>query len=156
MRTPPKGLTLVEMVVTLGAIVLVAGLGIFCFRELYPTLHLQGAVKDVVLDIQAARMMAIAQNRTCRLAFFPDRDSYQIEKASQAGGARWPGTLEGAPREFNNPDSPYHHPGVDLWSSSSNPVFSPRGTAAGATIILKSGEQQKVITISFQGRVRVQ
>ena len=71
MRTPPKGLTLVEMVVTLGAIVLVAGLGIFCFRELYPTLHLQGAVKDVVLDIQAARMMAIAQNRTCRLGFLP-------------------------------------------------------------------------------------
>jgi Tfp pilus assembly protein FimT len=156
MRISSKGLTLLEMVIALGAIVLIAGLGVFCFWELYPSLHLQGAVKDVVLDIQAARMQAIAQNRYCRLVFFPGQDSYQIEKASEAGGARWPGTPEGTAREFNNPDSLYHHPGVDLWSSSANPVFSPRGTAAGATIVLKSGEQQKVITISFQGRVRVQ
>lgn len=156
MRTPAKGLTLLEMVVTLGLISLMATLGGFCFRDLYPTLHLQGAVKDIVLDIQATRMMAIAQNRQCRIVFSPGQESYQIEKASASGGAQWTGTPEGLPREFNNPNNPYHHPGVDLLSSSFNPVFSPRGTAVGASILLKSGAQQKLITISFQGRVKVQ
>jgi Tfp pilus assembly protein FimT len=157
MRTPAsRGLTLLEMVVTLGLIGLVGALGGFCFRDLYPALHLQGAVQGIVLDIQAARMMAIAQNRYCRLVFFPGQESYQIEKAAASGGGQWTGSPEGLPREFNNPNNPYHHPGVDLLSSTFNPVFSPRGTATGATIVLQSGGQQKVITISFQGRVKVQ
>jgi len=156
MRTPAKGLTLLEMVVTLGLISMMAALGGFCFRNLYPSLHLQGAVKDIVLDIQATRMMAIAHNRYCRIVFSPGQESYQIEKASASGGAQWTGTPEGLPREFNNPNNPYHHPGVDLLSNSINPVFSPRGMVVGASILLQSGAQQKLITISFQGRVKVQ
>jgi Tfp pilus assembly protein FimT len=156
MRDPAKGLTLLEIVVTMGLISLMAALVGFGFRELYPALHLQGAVKDIVLDIQTARMMAIAQNRSCRIVFSPGQESYQIEKASAPGGVQWTGTPTGIPREFNNPNNPYHHPGVDLLSCSFNPVFSPRGTAVGSSILLKSGERQRLITISSQGRVRVQ
>jgi Tfp pilus assembly protein FimT len=156
MRNPAQGMTLLEIVVTMGLVGLTAALVGFGFRDLYPALHLQGAVKDIVLDIQTARMMAIAQNCPCRIVFSPDRESYQIEKASAFGGGQWTGAPAGIPREFNNPDNPYYHPGVDLLSRSFNPVFSPRGTAAGASILLKSGERQKLITVSSQGRVRVQ
>ncbi len=151
-----KGMTLLEIVVTLGLVGLTAALVGFGFRDLYPSLHLQGAVKDIVLDIQTTRMMAIAQNRPCRIVFSPGRESYQIEKASASAGIQWTGVPAGISREFNNPENPYYHPGVDLLSSSFNPVFSPRGTAAGASILLKSGERQKLITVSSQGRVRVQ
>ena len=156
LSNPAKGLTLLEIVVTMGLIGLLAALVGFGFRDLYPSLHLQGAVKDIVLDIQTARMMAIAQNRPCRIVFSPDQESYRIEKASTSGGVQWTGTPAGIPREFNNPNNPYHHPGVDLSSSSFNPVFSPRGTAVGASLLLKCGGRQKVITISSQGRVKVQ
>jgi len=156
LRCPARGLTLLEIVVTMGLISLLAALVGFGFRDLYPSLHLQGAVKDIVLDIQTARMMAIAQNRSYRIVFSPDQESYQLEKASASGGVQWTGTPAGIPREFNNPDNPYHHPGVDLLSSSFNPVFSPRGTAVGASLLLKSGGRQKLITISSQGRVKVQ
>ena len=156
MGDPAKGLTLLEIVVTMGLISLLAALVGFGFRDLYPSLHLQGAVKDIVLDIQTARMMAIAQNRPCRIVFSPGQESYQLEKASASGGIQWTGTPVGIPREFNNPNNPYHHPGVDLLSSSFNPVFSPRGTAVGASLLLKSGGREKLITISPQGRVKVQ
>jgi prepilin-type N-terminal cleavage/methylation domain-containing protein len=156
MRDPAKGMTLLEIVVTMGLISLMAALVGFGFRDLYPSLHLQGAVKDIVLDIQTARMMAIAQNRPCRIVFSPGQESYQIEKASASGDVQWTGTPVGIPREFDNPNNPHHHPGVDLLSSSFNPVFSPRGTAAGASIRLQCGERQKLITISSQGRVKVQ
>ena len=156
LRNPAKGLTLLEIVVTMGLISLLAALAGFGFRDLYPSLHLRGAVQDIVLDIQTARMMAIAKNRSCRIVFSPGQESYQLEKASAPGGLQWTGTPAGIPREFNNPNNPYHHPGVDLLSSSFNPVFSPRGTAVGASILLKSGERQKLITISSQGRVKVQ
>ncbi len=156
MRFSAKGLTLLEIVVTMGLIGLLAALAGFGFRDLYPSLHLQGAVKDIVLDIQKARMMAIAQNRPYRIVFSPGQESYQLEKASSFGGVQWPGTPAGIPREFNNPNNLYHHPGVDLLSSSFNPVFSPRGTAVGASLLLKSGGRQKRISISSQGRVKVQ
>jgi prepilin-type N-terminal cleavage/methylation domain-containing protein len=156
LRDSAKGLTLLELVVALGLISLMAALVGFGFRDLYPSLHLRGAVKDIVLDIHSVRMMAIAQNRSCRIVFSPGLESYQIEKSSASGGGQWTGTSAGIPREFNNPNNPYHHPGVDLLSSSFNPVFSPRGTAVGASIVLKSGGRQKLITISSQGRVKVQ
>ena len=156
MRNSSKGMTLLEIVVTMGLIGLLAALAGFGFRDLYPSLHLQGAVKDIVLDIQKARMMAIAQNRPYRIVFSPGQESYQLEKASSFGGVQWPGTPAGIPREFNNPNNLYHHPGVDLLSSSFNPVFSPRGTAVGASLLLKSGGRQKRISISSQGRVKVQ
>ncbi|HSO73131.1 MAG TPA: GspH/FimT family pseudopilin, partial [Thermodesulfobacteriota bacterium] len=154
-RDPAKGLTLLEIVVTMGLIGLAAVLVGFGFRDLYPSLHLQGAVKDIVLDIQTARMMAIAQNRSCRIVFSPAQEAYQLEKSSASGGGQWTGTPAGIRREFNNPNNPYHHPGVDLVGSTFNPVFSPRGTAAGASILLIGGGRQKVITISSQGSVKV-
>jgi Tfp pilus assembly protein FimT len=101
-RHPAEGLTLLEIVVTMGLISLLAGLVGFGFRDLYPSLHLQGAVKDIVLDIQTARMMAIAQNHPCRIVFSPGQESYQLEKAAASGGVPWTGTPEGIPREFNN------------------------------------------------------
>ena len=156
MRFSAKGLTLLEIVVTMGLISLLATMVGFGFRDLYPSLHLRGAVQDIVLDIQTARMMAIAQNRSYRIVFFPGQESYQLEKSSASGSAQWPGTPAGTPREFNNPNNPYHHPGVDLLSNSFNPVFSPRGTAVGASLLLKSGGRQKLISISSQGRVKVQ
>jgi prepilin-type N-terminal cleavage/methylation domain-containing protein len=156
MRDPAKGMTLLEIVVVMGLIGLMAALVGFGFRDLYPSLHLRGAVKDIVLDIQTARMMAIAQNRPCRIVFSPGQEAYQLEKASASGGVQWTGTPAGIPREFNNPNNPHYHPGVDLVSSSFNPVFYPRGTAAGASILLKGGGRQKLITISSQGRVKVQ
>ena len=136
LRTREKGLTLLEIVVTMGLVGLMAALVGFGFRDLFPSLHLQGAVKDIVLDIQTTRMMAIAQNRPCRIVFSPGQEAYQLEKASASGGGQWTGTSVGIPREFNNPNNPYHHPGVDLLSSTFNPVFSPRGTAVGASILL--------------------
>jgi len=87
MRDPAKGLTLLEIVVTMGLISLLAALAGFGFRDLYPSLHLRGAVQDIVLDIQTARMMAIAQNRSCRIVFSPGQESYQLEKASEIGRA---------------------------------------------------------------------
>ncbi|RPH86827.1 MAG: prepilin-type N-terminal cleavage/methylation domain-containing protein, partial [Desulfobacteraceae bacterium] len=74
LRTPEKGLTLLEIVVTMGLVGLMAALVGFGFRDLFPSLHLQGAVKDVVLDIQTTRMMAIAQNLPCRIVFSPGQE----------------------------------------------------------------------------------
>jgi Tfp pilus assembly protein FimT len=152
----PHGWTLLELLAVIGLLALLAGLSGFGFRELLPALNLHGAVQDLILDLQAARWRAMTQNQYYRLNFLPDQEAYALEREAGAGGNRWPGRVEGGVREFSNPRSAYYHPGVELVQVSRNPVFSPRGLVTGATIILQGGDRRKIITISSQGRVKVE
>jgi Tfp pilus assembly protein FimT len=126
------------------------------FSALIPRLYLDGAVQDLVSDLHLARMKAIAQSCYYRLRFEPIRERYVVERESGTGTSRWPGIQEGLAREWSNPRSVYFHPTVDLVSSSYDPVFSPRGTAVGTTLVLSGGGMQKTIRVSSQGRVKVQ
>jgi Tfp pilus assembly protein FimT len=150
------GWTLLELLAVLGLLTVVLGLTAFGFREWLPGYHLQAAVQDLVMDLQQTRWRALAQNQYYRLVFSTEQESYVLERESGNGGGRWPGQREGSVREFSNPDSPYYHPGVDLVLVSRNPVFSPRGTVAGTTIMLQSGGLNRIITVSSQGRVKVE
>lgn len=149
------GWTLLETMALTALIAIVLGVTGLAFRDFLPGLHLRGAVSDLVIDLQQARLRAIAQNCYYRLVFSPAQKSYFLERESGNGGNRWPGVREGEHREFNNPGNLYYHPGVDRMQVSQNPVFSPRGGVFGTTIILRSGDQQKVITVSSLGRVKV-
>jgi Tfp pilus assembly protein FimT len=149
------GWTLLETMVLIAVIAIVLGISGLAFRDFLPGLHLRGAVSHLVIDLQQARLRAIAQNCYYRLVFSPDQKAYFLERESGNGRNRWPGLPEGGPREFNNPGNPYYHPGVDQMQVSQNPVFSPRGGVFGTTIVLRSGDRQKVITVSSLGRVKV-
>lgn len=155
-RTDVRGWTLLELLTVLALLALGLGLSGFGFRDLLPGLNLQGAVQDLVLDLQYTRWRAMAQNQYYRLVFFTDQEAYALEREAGNGAGRWPGQVEGALREFNNPGSPYYHPGVELLQVSRNPVFTPRGMVSGATIVLQCEGRRKVITVSSQGRVKVE
>jgi prepilin-type N-terminal cleavage/methylation domain-containing protein len=156
MKENKQGFSVIEVTIVLSLIGLLLLWGGFSFSILVPRLRLEGAAQDLISDLQLARMKAIAQNCFYRLHIEPDRERYVIERESLSGTSRWPGTQEGLTREWTNPDSLYHHPGVDLVSSSHDPVFSPRGTAFGTTLVISIGEIQKIVAVSSQGRVRVQ
>jgi Tfp pilus assembly protein FimT len=151
-----KGSSLVEMVIGLFLASVLLALSGFYYSQWMPRFQLERAVQQVTNDIQLARIKAISQNCFYRLQFSPVDDSYRMERESLNGQPSWPGVLEGLCRQFSRVDNPYHCPGVKLESSSSHPIFSPRGTVVGATIILKSAAMRKVITLSTQGRVKVQ
>lgn len=149
-------MTLLEMLVALALLAVVLGWSGFGFREWLPGMHLRGAVNDLVIDLQYARLRAIAQNRYYRLVFSTEKNTYHIERESGKGQSRWPGVADGLQREWGQAANPYYHPEVELVQVSQNPVFSPRGGAFGTTIKLQSGGRLKVITVSSQGRVKVE
>ena len=151
-----RGWTLLELMTVIGLLALVAALTGFGFGELLPGLHLRGAAQDLVLDLQYARWRALAQNQYYRVVFSPGVGSYALEREADNGGGRWPGQIEGTIREFNNPHNPYYHPGIEVQQVSRNPIFSPRGSVTGATVVLRCGGLSKVITISSLGRVKVE
>lgn len=155
-RRQESGFTLLEMLLVLSLLLLILLISGFGFMELVPKIRLEGAVQHLIRDFQSIRMKAIGQNCSYRIQITPGQNQYWIERESLAGNNRWPGVQEGDIRKFDDPGNPAAYPGVSLVSSSNHPVFSPRGTVAGSTIILKNSSGQKTITISSQGRIKVQ
>lgn len=155
-RKQEAGFTLVETILVLSLMALVFLLGCFGFMKLVPRVRLDGAVQCLVSDFQSTRMKAIGRNCFYRIQIIPGQNQYFIERESITGSTRWPGVQEGSLRKFDDPDNPVAYPGVTLVSSSNHPVFSPRGTVVGTTISIKNSSGQKIITISSQGRIKVQ
>jgi prepilin-type N-terminal cleavage/methylation domain-containing protein len=155
-RMNVKGFSIIEIIMTLALLSLVSSLGCYGFIQIIPKYRLEGAVNSLVSDFHLARMRAIGQNCFYRIQVDSRQKQYFLERESLTGPSRWPGIQEGVLRKFNDPGNPYYYPGVDLESSSANPVFLPRGSVVGTTMVLKNSSGQKKITLSSQGRVKVQ
>ena len=154
-RENGSGFSLIETIMTLALLSLVFSIGCYAFIRVIPKYRLEGAVNSLVSDFHLARMRAIGQNCFYRIQVDSGQKQYFLERESLTGSSRWPGIREGILRKFNDPGNPYYYPGVDLESSSNNPVFLPRGGVVGTTIILKNSSGQKKITLSSLGRVKV-
>jgi Tfp pilus assembly protein FimT len=150
------GFSLIETIMILAILGLVLSFGWYAFSRIIPKYRLEGAVNSLVSDFQLARMRAIGQNCYYRIQVDCGLKHYLLERESLTGPSRWPGIPDGVTRKFNDPRNPYYYPGVDLASSSNNPIFLPRGNVVGTTIVLKNSSGQKTITLSSQGRVKVQ
>jgi Tfp pilus assembly protein FimT len=156
MRIDRAGFSQLELVLALFLAGILSAMGGYAYLQWVPRYQMERAVQHISGDMQLARMKAISENRFYRLQFSPPNDSYLLEREAVSGASRWPGVQEGLTREFRQSQNPYHCPGVRMESSSGHPVFSPRGTAAGTTIILKNPSVRKIISLSNQGRVKVQ
>lgn len=154
-RKNASGFSLIETVMTLALLSLVFSIGGYGFNRFIPKYRLEGAVNSLVSDFHLARMRAIGQNCFYRIQIDSGQKQYFLERESLVGPSRWPGIREGVLRKFNDPDNPFFYPGVNL-ESSKNPVFLPRGGVIGTTIVLKNSSGQKKITLSSEGRVKVQ
>ena len=149
------GYSLIEMVMALALLGLVFSIGCYAFNRFLPKYRLEGAVNCLVSDFHLARMRAIGQNCFYRIQVDCGRKQYFLERESLNGFSRWPGISDGILRKFNDPGNPYYYPGVEM-ESSNNPVFLPRGNVVGTTMVLKNSSGKKRITLSSQGRVKVQ
>jgi Tfp pilus assembly protein FimT len=155
LRINQTGFSLLETILTTCLLSLIMAVVGYEVHRLIPKYRLNGAVQSIVSDFHLARMKAIGQNCYFRIQIFPGQNYYLLERESSVGSSRWPGVQEGNLRNFSGPDSPYYYPGVYVESSSNNPVFSPRGTVVGTTVILKNSSGQKRISLSSLGRVKV-
>jgi Tfp pilus assembly protein FimT len=155
-RKRESGFSVVEMIMVLCLLAFMTAVGGYGFWQLMPRYRLNGAVQSIVSDFQLARMKAIGQNCSYRIRILPGENQYFLEKESSTETTRWPGVPEGIIRKFSASNTPYYYPGVELETSSNHPVFSPRGTVVGTTVVLKNSSGQRKITLSSLGRVKVQ
>ena len=147
-QTTSKGFTLIELVMVLGIMSITLMLGNMWLSTQLPHWRLNGAVRQVMSDLVAAKMSAVVERNRQRI-FFQDNRHYLILDDKNNNGK----IDVGEPQELRDIQTDYQD--VTL-TASNNPSFLPRGTASNlASITLTNSAGSKKITISITGRVKV-
>jgi prepilin-type N-terminal cleavage/methylation domain-containing protein len=156
-----KGLTLVELIIVMAIIAVLAATGIPQFVRYLPKMRLKSASRDLISNMQFARMKAIRDNAPCRLHFETGVGRYCVLDVNgttcrTVDLSDYPGITFGS----NNPariDANHTPPQTDGVSYQGNKAkFNANGSAAAGTVYLKNdhGHSMAVGTSSWVGRVR--
>jgi prepilin-type N-terminal cleavage/methylation domain-containing protein len=137
LTSPPRGLTLIEIIAVIGVAAILMAIAIPNFNSVFPGLRLTQAARQVATDLQNARMRAIAQNAATTVTFDQSAGTYTF------GGDAF--------------DIDQLYPGITISSVSANPVFTSRGTANGTyNITLSNGSTTRQVQVTPVGRVKIQ
>ena len=143
-----SGFTLMELMTTIAVFSILAMIAIPTFMSWLPEMRLNGAARQVMGDLMAARMKAVKLNQRTKV-YFDNSSQYRICDDADNDGT------------VDNPEGDNVHRNIQTnyhdvsFSSTADPVFSPRGTATNKTITLGNSSGSKSITISIAGRVMI-
>jgi len=143
-----KGFTLMELMIVLGIMSVTFMLTNMWLSSQLPRWRLNGAVRQVMSDLVAAKMKAVVERNRQRI-FFQDHRHYLILDDKNNNGK----IDAGEHQEIRDIQANY----LDVtMTASNNPSFLPRGTASNlASIILTNSAGSRKITVSITGRVKV-
>jgi len=138
------------MMIVIAIMAIFAGIAIPNYLAWLPKSRLNGAARQVMGDLMAARMKAVKLNHRVKVFFYSNHE-YKICDDANNNGTVADGEgdvrLKDIQREYS-----------DITFDSSNPpdpVFSSRGTATIVTITLQNSSGSKPITINIAGRVKI-
>ena len=153
LRKRQSGFTLIEMMIVIAVFAIVASIAIPNFMSLLPGMRLNGAARQVMGDLMAARMKAVKLNKKTKV-FFDNDHQYRICDDADNSGTVDDG--EGDDVEDKNIQTNYHD--VTLSKTGyNNPVFQPRGTATIIIITLTNSENaQKKVKVHLTGRIKIE
>ena len=144
------GFTLIEMMIVIGLLLILTGIAVPNFLSYLPKNRLNGAARQVMGDLMAARMQAVSQNNEFKVFFLNDHE-YQIldddDNDGNIDGGEWTQTKD-IQSEYSDV----------TFSASANPIFYPKGTAYGSTITLTSAADsnlKKYVKVASTGRVKI-
>lgn len=133
------GLTLVELLIVLGLIVCLVAIASPNMGRISSGYRLRGAAREVATDLQYARLLAVKENKSFRVDFFPQ--SYQVVRNSDEFVAK--------SRNFSS-----DYPGITLSGSTVN--FNSRGNSNTHSITVSNPTGSKTISVVPTGRVKLQ
>jgi type IV fimbrial biogenesis protein FimT len=145
-----SGLTLIEIMIVIAIIAIFAGIAIPNFLSYMPKYRLNGAARQVMGDLMAARMKSVSQNCDVRVAFFEGDAEYNIWTDSNNND-----TIDSGEEITKDIQSDYYDVTI---SATKNIEFHSRGTANPYNDILLTNSVglTKSVKVYMTGRVMIE
>jgi len=143
-----SGFTLFELITTVSILAIMAMIAIPAFTSMLPGMRLNGAARQVMGDLMAARMKAVKLNHRTKV-FFDSSSQYRI--CDDADNNETVADGEGDVKTRNIQTDYYD---VTL-SNTAEPVFQSRGNATGATVTVTNSSGSKDVKVAITGRVKI-
>ena len=154
----PRGFSLVELLVCICVLGSVASLAAPYLGTMLQNYHLQASARQLVTDLQLAKMKAVAQKVQYLVAFDTANNRYSISMGNSSfGSTTW--TQMGIFRSLSDPTNPYYSRGVTLADNfaSGTVIFSPTGQASGTGVsTLTASGYTKTVTVTLAGGIYAQ
>ncbi|MDO9567540.1 MAG: GspH/FimT family pseudopilin [Candidatus Desulfaltia sp.] len=145
-----SGFTLIELIVIIAILAVFAGIAVPNFLSYMPKHRLNGAARQVMGDLMAARMKAVKENNRFKVFFLSNNHQYKILDDDNNNNAEDSG-------EWTNTKDIQSEYSEVTFSATANPIFYPRGTAYGSTITLtNSVGSTKDVCVALTGRVKIE
>jgi prepilin-type N-terminal cleavage/methylation domain-containing protein len=135
-----NGVSLAEMLVAVALIAILSGLAAPSFSDWIQTRHLRKTMRQIVTDLQFARMRTLSEGMQYRINFGNSGGCYAIEKGDKPADSQvW--TPVGIARQFTDKTNPYFARGVSLSQNfpQDRATFSPNGASSMGTIKISTG-----------------
>ncbi|MGI0016449.1 MAG: GspH/FimT family pseudopilin [Nitrososphaera sp.] len=144
-----EGFSVVELLITISIIGILTAISIPNILGQLPKYRLNGAARQVMGELMAARMKAVSQNRNVKVFFV---NSHEYKVCDDADNDGIVNTNEGSVR---NRDLRTDYSDVEL-TATSDPQFNTRGATANLiTITLSNSPGSKNITVNISGHVKI-
>jgi len=143
------GFTLVEMMIVIAIMAILAGIAAPNFQTYMAQRRLNGAARQVMTDLMAAKMKAVTENNEFKI-FLLDNHQYKILNDNNNNGTEDSGEL------FQTKDiHPDYHDVTLSMGAIKTIIFDPRGTVSNRTVTATNSAGIKTITTSLAGRVKI-
>lgn len=150
------GFTIVELLVVIAIMATLAAIGTPAVVSQLSHLRLKKTTREVVLELNAARMQAISQNTRYRVEFTvnaaPAADTFRLAKWNTTSSI-WEADTTRAVKVFES--------GTDMTSPTAdfNVQFYPNGTADASTITIQNthdtSENMQITVTATTGKIAV-
>ena len=133
-----SGFTLIQLIVIIAIVAVLAGIAVPNFLSYVPKHRLNGAARQIMGDLMAARMKAVKENTTVTVAWVSNHE-YKISTTGE--------------EKTIDIQSNYRDITIGIFN---NINFKSRGTASlsGITLTNSTGSTKKV-TVLLSGRVKI-
>ncbi|MBN1828652.1 MAG: GspH/FimT family pseudopilin [Deltaproteobacteria bacterium] len=143
-----KGYTIIELLTVVALLAILTTISVPTFQAYAARQRVNGAARQVLTDLMAARMKAVSMNRRVGI-FLINGHQYKI-----CDDANNDGTVANGEGTVIAKDIHPDYYDVAL-SANFNPLFYTNGTARNGTVIITGCSISKNITVSIAGRATI-